>query len=58
MLFRSVNGVTDGGHSTPGLIVEDPDGRIVANVWEWQNEKWTPWEELAAKGVYLHDAIE
>lgn len=54
----SVNGVTDGGHSTPGLIVEEPDGRIVANVWEWQNSKWTPWEELAAKGVYLHDAIE
>ena len=54
----SVNGVTDGGHSTPGLLVEEADGTVVAYIWEWQNGRWSDYAELVARGVIVHDCID
>ncbi len=54
----SLNGVTDGGHSTPLLLTEEPDGRQTAQVFEWQNERWRDWEDAVKDGVELVDAID
>lgn len=62
----SLNGVTDGGHSTPGIILHEPDGKLRAVacepdgklravVWEWQNERWMDWDEAVANGVELRN---
>jgi len=53
-----VNGVTDGGHSTPGLLVEEPDGRVRACFFEWQNGQWSDYAAAVARGVIVHDCID
>lgn len=54
----NLNGVTDGGHSTPGILVEEPDGRVVARVFEWQNSRWLDWEDAVKNGVKLVDCLD
>lgn len=54
----SVNGVTDGGHSTPCLLVANPQGDIRAVIWEWQNGRWMDFVEMIRNGVNVVDAID
>lgn len=54
----SLNGVTDGGHDIPGLTLHEPDGRLRAVVFEWQNEQWLDWDEAVAKSVELRHYID
>lgn len=54
----SLNGVTDGGHSTVTMLLVQPDGQLTAVFWEWQNRQWTDYAEKVAAGVDIHDQLD
>jgi hypothetical protein len=54
----NLNGVTDGGHSTPVILVHDSNGEIVAFFYEWQNSQWEPLDEAVKRGVKILDVID
>jgi len=54
----NLNGVTDGGHSTPAILVHDASGAIVAFFWEWQNFKWELLDKAVKRGVKILDVID
>lgn len=54
----NINGVTDGGHSTPAIIVHYADGEIVIFFWEWQNARWERLDRAVKRGVRILDAID
>lgn len=54
----SLNGVTDGGHSTVAILIHHADGEIVAMLWEWQNARWERLDRAVARGVVITDAID
>lgn len=54
----SLNGVTDGGHSTPAIFVHDMDGNVYAVIWEWQNGRWVRVDIAIKSGVKIRDAID
>lgn len=60
LLYRgvSLNGVTDGGHSTAIIYVHDKDGNCYVLCWEWQSGAWTRFDEALKSGVLVRDTID
>jgi len=54
----NLNGVTDGGHSTPVILVHDASGEVLAYFWEWQSSKWEPLDKAVKRGVKILDVID
>lgn len=54
----NLNGVTDGGHSTPSLFLHDKDGEAYAVIWEWQNGQWVRLNAAIKSGVQIRDVID
>jgi len=54
----SVNGVTDGGHDTIAILVEQPDGTIAVMLWEWQNGEWVQYADKVVSGFNIMDVID
>lgn len=54
----NLNGVTDGGHSTPAIVVHQLDGELVIYFWEWQNSRWERLDAAIKRGVKILDAID
>ncbi len=54
----NLNGVTDGGHSTPVILVHSPEGEVLPCFWEWQNSKWEHFDKAVKKGVKILDVID
>lgn len=54
----NLNGVTDGGHSTPALFLHDKDGNVYVVIWEWQNGQWVRLDVAIKSGVVIRAVID
>lgn len=54
----SLNGVTDGGHSTAIIYVHNAAGECYVLVWEWQNGRWVRFALAVKDGVVVKDTLD